>query len=683
MKRSNRFKSLSFFAFCVSLVFTAFAVKSEAQCGVYLKRLSSNVVPAKVIFQRSEDMTGDGIPDLIGMGLDTSDNRTARLLISPANGSGGFGSPIAVNAPAGFNILTYTIGDFDTDVYKDVVLLFDTAPQAVMVYKNNGNGTFTQQTLIQSGGLGGPKYLLDINNDGKGDYIGIFSDNTHEMRYALGNGDGTFGSAVQFSVNRDPVMPGDFNTDGKIDFIAGTDLLTNVGGGIFTNNPNALNISPPFQMPLYIGDMTGDGKPDILVDHSNSTYVRLILLTNLGNGTFTQTSHEVFYITQGSASPWWGDLFVGNFSGNSAPDFLWKPGRVGTTVVYTNNGSGTFTRQDYIGKFNGDFIGDYDGDGKTDSVRVSNAYPSGSGFSPTKLFNEANITVQKNVCNRPGQTKIVDFNYDGQTDYSFWKPANGDWSYKTSPGIQETTFTGNWGLGSFDDKTTPGDFDGDGKTDFAVYRNSTGYWYVQRSSLGWFEIKFGTTGDKPVVGDYDGDTISDIAVWRPSDGNWYVWYMGTQTYSITHFGSDGDKPVPEDFDGDGKTDLAVFRPSTGVWYYLHSTDGNFTAIQWGISTDKPVPADYDGDGRADITVYRESQNLWYILRSYDFSYAAFQYGLAQDVAQPGDYNGDFVFDVGVYRPFSNTWYSSNTPSPTTFGATNVVPTSSILRIDSP
>ena len=101
------------------------------------------------------------------------------------------------------------------------------------------------------------------------------------------------------------------------------------------------------------------------------------------------------------------------------------------------------------------------------------------------------------------------------------------------------------------------DFDGDGDTDVSVFRPASGYWFVSGGST----TSFGTTGDIPVPGDYDGDGDTDVAVYRPSSGYWFV-----QGGGITKFGTSGDIPVPGDYDGDGDTDMAVFRPSTGYWF---------------------------------------------------------------------------------------------------------------------
>lgn len=268
------------------------------------------------------------------------------------------------------------------------------------------------------------------------------------------------------------------------------------------------------------------------------------------------------------------------------------------------------------------------------------------------------FTITQNGNSIISRTRF-DFDGDGKSDLSLFRPSNGIWYLQQSAsgfnGIQ---------FGASTDKIVPADYDGDGRTDVAVFRGNT--WYIQRSTLGFTNIQFGATGDIPVPADYDGDGITDVAVYRPSNGTWFL-QRSTLGFTGIQFGSNGDSPVIGDFDGDSKADLAVYRPSNGVWYLQQSIAG-FTGVQFGSTGDKLVPADYDGDGKTDIAVYRPSTGLWYLNRS-TAGITSIQFGIQTDTPVPADYDGDGKTDIGVYR--SSTWLlQRSTSGPTAFGFGN-------------
>ena len=132
------------------------------------------------------------------------------------------------------------------------------------------------------------------------------------------------------------------------------------------------------------------------------------------------------------------------------------------------------------------------------------------------------------------------------------------------------------------------DFDGDGDTDISVFRPSQGGWYIQGQPP--FPQIWGALGDLSVPGDYDGNGTVDIAVFR--NGQWYV--KGQPPFPQI-WGTSGDVPVPGDYDGNGTTDIAVFR--NGQWYVQGQPP--FPQI-WGQAGDVPVPGDYDGNGTTDM-----------------------------------------------------------------------------------
>ena len=252
-----------------------------------------------------------------------------------------------------------------------------------------------------------------------------------------------------------------------------------------------------------------------------------------------------------------------------------------------------------------------------------------------------------------------DFDGDGKTDLSIFRPSVGEWWYlKSSDGGNAAAQ-----FGASSDKITPGDFTGDGKTDIAFWRPSNGFWFVLRSEdFSYYSFPFGTTGDIPAVGDFDGDGKTDATIFRASTGTWYISKSSGGTL-IQQFGQNGDVPVVADYDGDGTSDIAIYRVAVGEWWIQRSTAG-LIAFQFGNSADKPVPGDFTGDGKADVALFRPSSGEWFVLRSEDQSYYSFPFGTNGDVPAPGDYDGDGKFDATVFRPSSSTWYAQRSTAGT-------------------
>ncbi len=280
---------------------------------------------------------------------------------------------------------------------------------------------------------------------------------------------------------------------------------------------------------------------------------------------------------------------------------------------------------------------------------------SGTGNGAyTGTNNPASVTMNAPVIQTAAFAPLTkspfDFDGDGKTDISIFRPSLGQWWLNRSNlGTVVHTF------GNSADKLTPGDFNGDGVADVAIYRPSTGEWFVLRSeNFSFYSFPFGASSDIPVPADYDGDNKTDAAVFRPSNLTWYIQKSSGGT-TIETFGAAGDVPVPADYDGDGKADIAIYRPSLGQWWLNRSTAG-IVAVTFGVSTDKTVQGDYTGDGKADIAIWRPATGEWLILRSEDFTFYSFPFGANGDAPAPGDYDGDGKFDAAVFRSSAATWY---------------------------
>jgi cytochrome c peroxidase len=275
---------------------------------------------------------------------------------------------------------------------------------------------------------------------------------------------------------------------------------------------------------------------------------------------------------------------------------------------------------------------------------------------------------------RSGVSANADFDGDGKTDVSIFRPSLGQWWYLRSSDGGHNGFQ--FGEGS--DKPVVGDYTGDGKADIAFFRPSTGFWYILRSEdLTFYAFPFGLETDIPAPGDFDGDGLTDAAVFRPSTGYWFI-LQSTGGVVAKQFGAAGDIPQVADYDGDGKDDVAVFRPNgaTGAEWWLDRSSAGVFGTQFGQATDRPVVGDYTGDGKADVAFWRPSDGFWYVLRSEDYSFFAAPFGAPGDVPAPGDYDGDGIADFAVFRPSAATWFvlrSSEGMMYSFFGADGDVP----------
>jgi len=271
----------------------------------------------------------------------------------------------------------------------------------------------------------------------------------------------------------------------------------------------------------------------------------------------------------------------------------------------------------------------------------------------------------------PRRPPVADFDGDGDSDVSVFRPSSGAWFVRGAT-PEATTY------GADGDIAVPADYDGDAKTDVAVYRPSVGTWYVHNSATGTDTLlNYGVGSDIAVPADYDGDAKADVALFRPDSATWYVRNSATGTDTALTYGIAGDIPVPGYYDGDNRADMAIFRPSEGGWYFRNSATGASTSTTYGVNGDVPTPGDFDRDGRTDVAVYRPSVGTWYVNSSATGTDTLLNYGVGSDVPQVGDYDNDAKADIAVFRPDSATWYVRNSATGTdtivTYGIPGDVP----------
>ena len=256
-------------------------------------------------------------------------------------------------------------GDFDNDGDPDI---FMTHRTKVQLFRNNGDGTFTNittQSGIQekNGCSNTGATWFDFNNDRFLDiYISDWNGCSSNTLYR-NNGNGTFTNVTE-STNIKTTgilhsfvgMPFDFNNDGWMDLYVSNDLrkannlFINNTGNTFTEEAVSYQVNTESNdMGVAISDYDKDGLFDIFITAINKNF----LLTNNGNGTFTDRAVEK---SVGSSAWAWGTKFA-DFDHDGDEDLFVANGFQNTAgaqrnVYYENiveNGTQTFSDQNSQG----------------------------------------------------------------------------------------------------------------------------------------------------------------------------------------------------------------------------------------------------------------------------------------------------------------------------------------------
>jgi len=271
------------------------------------------------------DFNGDGKPDLAV--VNSYSNNVSILL---GNGDGTF--QIHVDYPTGAQPGSVAIGDFNGDGKLDLAVV-NSYSNNVSVLLGNGNGTFQPAVSYGTGSGTGPAFVAvgDFNHDGKLD-LAVANSNSSNVSVLLGNGDGTFQTAVNYDVGGAPtsIAVGDFNHDGKLDLAVAVpvpgpstyvSVLLGNGDGTFQT---AVNYNAPYAPDaVAVGDFNGDGNLDLVVGNRSSNIS--VFLGN-GDGTFrTAVNYSAGYNPSSVA--------VGDFNNDGTLDLAVANSGSSTTVT--------------------------------------------------------------------------------------------------------------------------------------------------------------------------------------------------------------------------------------------------------------------------------------------------------------------------------------------------------------
>ena len=263
-------------------------------------------------------------------------------------------------------------GDYDNDGDEDIVAVGTYQPH--VLYRNNGNGTFTN--VADQAGIADPRggwgsLFADYDNDGFLDlYItrGGWSGAAENTLYH-NNGDGTFTDVTHTAGVADPQSSfcaawADYDNDGFLDLYiadgvigdgAANVLYRNNGDGTFTNIAEIAGVANTGNsLGTAWGDYDKDGYIDLHVVNFGQSNV---LYRNNGDGTFTDVTSiagmtlpvtdafVTFFLDVDNDADL--DIFIsnsGSFQAFIAGQITGAAPHDGDRqVLYRNNGDGTFT----------------------------------------------------------------------------------------------------------------------------------------------------------------------------------------------------------------------------------------------------------------------------------------------------------------------------------------------------
>jgi len=227
----------------------------------------------------------------------------------------------------GYYSMGVAVGDYDNDGFEDIYV---TGYGGNILYRNNGDGTFTDVTKkagVAAGGWSASAGFFDFDNDGKLDiFVTRYLDWTFKTNRYCGE---------QRPGYRAYCHPDNYEGATNI-------LYHNNGDGTFTDVSAKAGIANPNGKSLGVSfaDYDGDGYTDIFVANDS---VQCFLYRNNGNGTFSEVGllAGVGYNEDGKAFAGMGADFA-DFDNDGRPDVIVTDLSNERYMLFRNNGDGTF-----------------------------------------------------------------------------------------------------------------------------------------------------------------------------------------------------------------------------------------------------------------------------------------------------------------------------------------------------
>ncbi len=391
---------------------------------------------------------------------------------------------LTVTVPTGATYAPITVTDTTTGLGCSSKYGFIVTFPSVQIINS---GTFVRSDFSNDAVLPNSVKLADLDGDGKLDILQGNSEGQTTVKIGQNTsspGNISFASFQNLISNNDPqnIGTGDLDGDGKFDVV-----VSNYGAGsgntisLFRNISSSGTISftskndlttglKPFG--VAIGDLNGDGKPEIVVGSDWPTDSIFVFQNLSTKGSLSFSSRVNLKGTRPQF------VQIGDMDGDSISDIVAANVNNDSVSIWLSQSNATITANTFSTKFNiysfppqGVALGDIDRDGKLDII-VINA--------------SSNVSVFRNT---------------------------------SSPGNLSFAPSSNMSTGSNPIELSIGDLDGDGKVDIANANEGSSNVYVFKNVSSIGNVNFNSAqiyavgGSNPwdvIIGDIDGDKKPDI-----------------------------------------------------------------------------------------------------------------------------------------------------------------------------
>jgi hypothetical protein len=603
------------------------------------------------------DLNGDGKLDLAVANFNSSNVSVLLNTTAPGGATSSFSG--IQDFATGDGPSFVTMGDLNGDARLDLVVanfVFDTV--SVLLNTTAAGATTASFVVNREVATGtGPIFVTvgDVNGDGKLDLTvaNFNSDNVSVLVNTTvpGAAAPSFAAKQDFATGEAPlfVALGDLNGDGKLDLAVANLNVSTVSVLLNTTNPGASTPgfaakqdvdTGPNPRSVTVGDLNGDGKPDLAVANVGSNNVSVLLNTTASGAAASSFATKQDFAT-GTAplSVTLGDLnrdgkldlAVANINSNSVSVLLNTTAPGAATPSFA-------AKQDFA---TGDSpesvtLGDLNGDGKLDLV-VANLISTVSILFNTTASGAAtpSFAAKQDFAtgDGPRSVSIGDLNVDGKLDLAVVNFNSNTVTVllnTTVPGAATPSFSA---IHAFPTGIRPisvsaGDLNGDGKLDLAlvnlisnsvsVLLNTTAPGATTPSFSAKQDFATNFNPSSITVGDLNGDGKLDFAVANINSNNVSVLLntttpgAGTPSFATKEDFDTSAGPVSVargDLNGDGKLDLVVANVDSDTMSVLLNaptivTTAGFSVQQGSAPSNSQIATvtNYGGNGSLSITV---------------------------------------------------------------------------------